>query len=150
MTMHPRTLLSRLHPQRLKSWWRELPSQKRIRWIATIMLLLAGAEVLVVAPAILELAVLIDAFGVLFVVAAARTYLGTTLLHLWRYAQPIFTPFPVVFRTAEAVVDFGAKLPTSWYERYLGARTILGYAALSGTAVAFFVVLIQSGAKGLL
>ncbi|HEY8995010.1 MAG TPA: hypothetical protein VIM71_10135 [Lacunisphaera sp.] len=103
----------------LKSWWRSLPPKTRVKWIASMLLLFTGTEILVLAPAIIELAVLIDAFGLLFVVTAVRASLAASLMHLWTCRRMALQPFQTVFRAADVVADFGHKLPDAWLAGYV-------------------------------
>src|SRR5579883_2238484 len=63
-------------------WWRRLPQRTRVRIIAAIILIVVGAEAIVLAPGIVEIAILVDSMGVVFVVLAFLAYAKVSILYL--------------------------------------------------------------------
>jgi hypothetical protein len=97
---------------KLRAWWRGLPTKTRVKWIAGALLVLAGAEVVVMAPFIFELAVLIDAVGVMFVLAAGWAAMRQTWLLYWTRLYAITRG---VGRLADRIANLGAGIPIEWH-----------------------------------
>ncbi len=124
----------------LHSWWRGLPTETRVKWIASILLVFAGTEALVLAPFIFDLAALIDAFGILFVLAAGRASVGQSLIGLALQLRRVLGFVRALFCRIDAVADFGANLPVTWHRRCLAvdafaARVLIGCCVLGSGAV---------------
>jgi len=103
----------------VSSWWRRLPQKTRVWLIASVLLVFAGTEVLVLAPYILDIAIMIDVGGLVLVLAALRSSVSDTMMQLRAGLRVVATPFIVVQRAGEIVADFGLALSERWYFRNL-------------------------------
>lgn len=99
-------------------WWRSLPQKKRVQLIASVLLVFAGTEVFVLAPYILDIAVMIDVGGLVVVIAAFRSSVSVSMMQLRALLSAVFKPILVVFRFGETISDFGSHIAPNWYRRY--------------------------------
>jgi hypothetical protein len=105
---------------KLRAWWRGLPTKTRVKWISGTLVVLAGAEVAVMAPFIFELAVLVDAVGVMFVLAAGWAAMRQTWLLYWARLYAIIRG---VGRVADRIANLGAGIPIEWHLRMMSIGT---------------------------
>ena len=104
---------------KVSSWWRSVPQKTRVKLIVMMLLLFAGTEMIVLAPYILDIAVMIDVGGLIFVLAAIRASVSLSAMQLRESMAMMAKPLFAVSRTVEKVVDFGLDLPPKWYHRWL-------------------------------
>jgi hypothetical protein len=64
-------------------WWQRLSRRRRIAIIAGLLLLLAGPEMVAYLAPVFDIAVLIDAFGVAFLLSTAMSCCPVPLRSLW-------------------------------------------------------------------
>lgn len=102
----------------LKTWWRGLPQNKRVKLIAAVLLLFAGTEVLVMAPFVLDLALLIDTVGVLFVLATAWASFAASMAQIGTRARSMARPALGFFRALHTATGLATETPPFWLPRY--------------------------------
>ena len=95
----------------------------RFTGVVSALLILAGTEIFVLAPYIIDIAVMIDVGGLVFVTAAIRASVSLTGMQLRELATTFARPFLAVSRTVERAVDFGFELSASAVFRELANRT---------------------------
>ena len=103
---------------KLNSWWRRLPQKTRVQLIATVLLVLAGTEVLVLAPYVVDIAVMIDVGGLALVLAALRSSLGVSLVQLHTVLSVVLRPWYLLQRVGESAAGCGLELSEQWYYRF--------------------------------
>jgi len=122
----------------ISSWWRGLPQKTRVRLIASVLLIFAGTELFVLAPAIFDIALMIDVGGLVFVLAALRSSVSVSMLQL-RMAMTVVTkPLFAITRSVERVNDFGSVLSAKWHRRYFSV-TRMGTRFFSAALLVVFV-----------
>lgn len=127
-----------------RTWWRKLPRNARIQLIASVLLVFAGTEILILAPLYFEIAVMIDAFGSVFVLAALGASIRLSLLRLrellwWGVVRPARS----ALHAAIAFSDFGMKLPSVWLIKVLRADALVGQVLAVSFALLFAASAIQ-------
>lgn len=115
-----------------------MPQKTRVKLIVMVLLLCAGTEVFVLAPYILDIAVMIDVGGLIFVLAAVQASVSLTAMQLRDSMAMIAKPLFAVTRRIEKVVDFGMDLPPNWYQRWL----LVGRIAASCRNAALLIVFV--------
>jgi hypothetical protein len=105
--------------QRLNRWWHRLPQKTRIQLIASVLLVFAGTEVLVLAPYVLDIAAMIDVFGLAMIAAAIKSSFSVSLLQLRELAHTTARPLVAASRVADALADSGMLLLSRWDRHYL-------------------------------
>lgn len=103
---------------RIPTLWRGLPQKTRVQLIASVLLVFAGTEVLVLAPYIFDIAVMIDIGGLVVVVAALRSSVSVSILQLRAFGTVITKLLGSVLRAGQLVGDFGATFSPRWYRGY--------------------------------
>jgi hypothetical protein len=102
-------------------WWQRLSRRRRIAIIACLLLLLAGPEMVAYLAPVFDLAVLIDAFGVVFLLSTAVSCLPVPFRSLWENARMLAGQ---TYRSAlEGITRAGLTL---WRR-----REVINYHALS-------------------
>lgn len=120
---------------RISSLRRGLPQKTRVQLIASVLLVFAGTEVLVLAPYIFDIAVMIDVGGLVVVVAALRSSVSVSIMQLRAFGAVITKSLLSVLRAGELVADFGSTFSPSWYRHYFLVDRI----ATRGGAALFIV-----------
>ena len=103
----------------LRSWWSRVPQKTRVRLIASVLLVFAGSEVLVLAPFVVDLALTIDLFGMAMIVALIRSSLSVSVVQLVDAFSAVLRPLAATFRALDAVADFGVIILSRWERQYL-------------------------------
>src|SRR5687768_550920 len=110
-----------------RAWWRKLPKKTRVQVIASVLLVFAGTEILVLAPYVFEIAAMIDLFGLAFVFAAVSSSIRLCLDRIkWLFIQFLIRPATAVFRVIVAISDCGSKVPNDWLLWFLRADSFVG------------------------
>jgi hypothetical protein len=104
---------------KVRSWWRSLPQKTRVKLIASVLLVFAGTEVFVLAPYIIDIALMIDVGGLVLVLAALRSSVSVSMMDLRSLMTVITKPFFAVLRACEMVEEFGSVLlAPRWFRHY--------------------------------
>jgi hypothetical protein len=131
--------------RKLSEWWHRLPQKTRVNLIATLLLVFAGTEVLVLAPAILDIAAMIDVFGMAMIVAAIRSSISVSLSQIRDGFATFAKPLIAAFRAADRTADFGLALFPRWPRQYL-VIDALGTTAAAMLLAVFTAVMAASTA----
>ncbi len=82
-----------------------------MKLIASVLLVLAGTEVVVMAPFAFEVAALIDAFGLIFVVSLAGDWLRSHGALFWTRIADLGR---AAFRGVDRLANLGSGIPVTW------------------------------------
>lgn len=95
-----------------------MPQKTRVQLIAAALLVLAGTEAFVLAPYILDIALLIDVGGLVVIVAALRSSISVSLMQLRAFAATFAKTLFSIYRTGKLMRDFGSEFLPRWYPHY--------------------------------
>ena len=101
-----------------------MPQKTRVKLIVTVLLLLAGTEMFVLAPYIFDLALMIDVGGLVFVLAAVRASVSVSAIQLRELVAMLTKPLFTASTMVEKVVDLGSELPPRWCHHGLSAGLV--------------------------
>jgi hypothetical protein len=134
--------------RQLSHWWQRLPQKTRVHLIATVLLVFAGTEVLVLAPAILDIAAMIDVFGMAMIVAAIRSSVSVSIAQLRDLIAGLTRPLFAGFRAADRAADFGLVVLPRWHRQYLLVDTVGTQAAATMIAVCTVAAAVHTAIGG--
>jgi hypothetical protein len=100
----------------INSWWRGLPQKTRVKLMASVLLVFAGTEVLVLAPYIFDIALMIDVCGFVVVAAALRASVSVSMMQVRDLVMTVSRPLFLISRAADALADFGFTRFPKWYQ----------------------------------
>jgi hypothetical protein len=122
---------------KVSSWWRSLPQKTRVQVIASLLLVFAGTEIIVLAPYIFDIALMLDVGGLVFVLAALRSSVSGSMMQLRALMTALTKPVFVISRAGDMVSDFGSTFFPRWYRHYF---LVDGIATRCGAALFIAVV----------
>lgn len=104
--------------KKLSTWWRSYPQKKRVKIIASVLLIFAGSEALILAPVIFDIALMIDIGGLAFVLTVLRASVSASMIQIRSIAAGFLKPVMLVIKVGEIMSDWGSDFPLKWHRQY--------------------------------
>lgn len=111
--------------KKLSTWWRSYPQKKRVKIIASVLLIFAGSEAIILAPVLFDIALMIDIGGMAFVLTAIRSSVSVSMMQARSFAMTLVKPIMMVFRAGEIIEnwDFGLSPKHYWLMNRIVTRS---------------------------